>query len=239
MPIAWQVIAILISTAATVACGAEVHQAVLSLQAEEEHLPCLGLRRLRVTVFQNEVDGKSSEEFGSFYLADGQCLLPASLAISLVDLPYGERMWVQVEAFDSSQKRRLSLGQTELIEPSDIKSGQLGTVLLRRESVADAFPTGTLVMEPLPGMAEIDEINELTFLINPGEDQINGHLIRDPALPWHLQSWVLSSLAAQTIDTILIVARKGGQPLGQWQNAETVVIGPEDLLVPARLTRTQ
>ena len=45
-------------------CGAETTQAVLTIIEGDDNMPCLGVRRFRVTAVENEVDGKSVEVFG-------------------------------------------------------------------------------------------------------------------------------------------------------------------------------
>lgn len=215
---------------ATAGCGGDVKEAVLSV-GQGTNLPCLGVRRIKVTVFKDEVSGKSIEVFGEFYHVDGNCDLPAGLPLDVSGLPYTNKMSIMVEGFDSSESRRMCLGRKETVTRTDVESGNLGEIPLNRESVDDGgvptYPTGTLTIPPLQGIADIGVFDSLAFIINAGTlDSINGHFVADPAVPWSDTTLVLSSLLPRDPpNSLIIVARYKNNSIGHWQNANAFTIG--------------
>jgi hypothetical protein len=201
------------------ACGAERGSAALTVE-EGDNLPCLGVHRLRVTAFRDRVDGVSVEVFGRFYQQDGSCDLAAGLPLELGTLPYTGAMWVRVEGFDSSRTRRMCRGETSVFKRDAVDSGDLGAVRLDRDAVDLAYPTGTIVVGSLPGVAALDATAQLDFNLNPGaRDSINGSFVRDPRLGWADDDLVLSSLPPREDNRLLVVARVDNQPVGQWREA--------------------
>lgn len=207
--------------ASLIACGADNSRAVLTLAAGAEHFPCLGVRRLRVSAFRNEVEGKSVEVFGQYYNLDGACNLPAGLPLELSDLPLTNRMWILVEGFDSSEKRRMCMGQTAVLGPDEVGSGDLGQLTLERERLGDIYVTGTLVIPDLPDVASVGDMDSLSFIVNAGTPgSINGSFLNDPRTNWGDSVLVLSNLSPQLDNEIIVVARKDGVPVGTWQNTD-------------------
>jgi hypothetical protein len=218
-------------------CGEAEGEAVLSVQ-EGEHLPCLGVRRLRITAFRDMVDGTATEVFSEFYNQDGSCNLSGGLPLSVGGLPYTSYMWVRVEGFDSSQKRRMCLGETDLFSRERVSTGDLGSVVVHRDAVNLAYPTGTAVIAPLDGLSSIADIDRLDFNVNAGmQDSINGSFLPDPVLGWVGTELVLSSLPPRTQNRIIVVAYAGNQPRGQWRESQPFDIGAEDMFVPVQMVR--
>lgn len=212
-------------------CGAERGTAVLTVE-EGDNLPCLGVRRIRVTAYRNRVDGSSVEVFSRFYQQDGSCDLPAGLPLELGALPYTSAMWVRVEGFDSSRKRRMCRGETNVFKRDAVASGDLGAVQLDRDPVELAYPTGTLVVGALPGIEEVVPEARLDFNLNPGaRDSLNGSFVRDPRLGWADETLVLSSLPPRPDNRLLVVARVDNQPVGQWREQAPFDILDGDMFV--------
>lgn len=200
------------------ACGGENHTAVLTLVEGAEHLPCAGMRRLRVTAFRNEVEGVGIDVYGVFYNADGSCNLPVGLPVELTGLPLTGKMWVLVEGFDSTEKRRLSMAQSEVIGNDMVKSGNLGQLALEREPVSGTYSNSSLVIVELPDLATVEPLDELSFNINYGTaDSINGAFQRDPESGWGTGPLVISNLLPRQDNRILIVGRRGGNPVATWR----------------------
>ncbi len=210
-----------IFVAAFSGCGEENATAVLTLVAGQDHLPCLGVRRLRITAFRNEVDGRSAEVFGEYYDIDGGCNLPAGLPLEIADLTYGSRMWVQVEGFDSSRKRRMCMGQTEVLLADEIKGGDLGQLTIERERIGGGYAVGTLVIPALPGIDGLGQIDELIFNVNYGTinkiNTINGSFALKPGKNWGEMKFVLSNMLQRLDNKIMIVAYTGNSPMGTWE----------------------
>jgi len=212
-------------------CGGESHTAVLTLVEGAEHLPCAGMRRLRVTAFRNEVEGVGIDLFGVFYNPDGTCNLPAGLPAELPGLPLTGKMWVLVEGFDSTEKRRLSMAQTGVIGNDMVSSGSLGELVLEREPVSGTYASSSLVIAGLPGLAEAEPLDELSFNLNYGTaDSINGAFRRNPAAGWSSGPLVISNLLPRLDNRILVVGRRGGAPVATWQ-AEAFDIDEGELFV--------
>ena len=215
---------------ATAGCGGDVKKAVLSIQPGD-HLPCLGVRRIKVTVFKDEVSGKSVEVFGEFYHTDGNCNLPAGLPLDVSGLPYTDKMSIMVEGFDSSEKRRMCLGRMEQVTRSQIESGDLGEMPLEREVVDDegvpTYTTGTLVIPSLQGVGEVGKVDSLAFIINAGtQDSINGKFITNPRVSLGEVTLVLSNLLPRDPpNSLIVVARYENVSVGQWQNRDAFTIG--------------
>ncbi|HUU01081.1 MAG TPA: hypothetical protein VM425_06575 [Myxococcota bacterium] len=204
--------------AAFCGCGEGNATAVLTLVAGQDHFPCLGVRRLKITAFRNEVDGRSAEVFGEYYDIDGGCNLPAGLPLEIADLPYGSRMWVQVEGFDSSNRRRMCMGQTEVLLADEIKGGDLGRLTIERERIAGGYAVGTLVISALPGIDGLGQIDELVFNVNYGTpDKINGSFALEPGKHWDEMKFVLSNMLQRLDNKIMIVAYTGNSPLATWE----------------------
>jgi hypothetical protein len=227
----------LAASLATAGCGGDVKKAVLSIR-QGANLPCLGVRRIKITVFKDEVSGKSVEVFGEFYHVDGNCDLPAGLPLDVSGLPYTNKMSIMVEGFDSSEKRRMCLGRLEQVTRNQVESGDLGEMALERESVDDGgvptYPIGTLVIPPLPGIADVGKVDSLAFIINHGTPHsINGRFITDPRVSWSDATLVLSNLLPRDPpNSLVIVARYENISVGQWQNANAFTIGDMDTEVP-------
>lgn len=203
--------------AASYGCGGQSATAVLTLVAGQDHYPCLGMRRLKITAFRNEIDGRSTEVFGEYYGIDGSCNLPAGLPLEIPDLPYGSRMWIQVEGFDSSRKRRMCMGQTDVLIEDDIKSGDLGQLTIERERVGNDYEVGTLVIDRLPGIDGLGQIDELVFNVNYGTpDKINGSFALEPGTGWADTTLVLSNFAPRLNNKIMIVAYIANSAVGTW-----------------------
>jgi hypothetical protein len=199
-------------------CGEKNATAVLTLAAGQDHFPCLGVRRLKITAFRNEVDGRSAEVFGEYYDTDGNCNLPAGLPLEIADLPYGSRMWVQVEGFDSSRKRRMCMGQTEVLLADEIKGGDLGQLTIERERVGNDYEVGTLVIDSLPGIDGLGQIDELIFNVNYGTpEKINGSFSLEPGKSWGEMKFVLSNMLPRLNNKIMVVAYTGNSPMGTWE----------------------
>jgi hypothetical protein len=227
----------LAASLAAAGCGGEVKEAVLSI-SQGSNLPCLGVRRIKVTVFKDEVSGKSVEVFGEFYHVDGNCDLPAGLPLDVSGLPYTNKMSIMVEGFDSSEKRRMCLGRMEQVTRDQVESGDLGEMLLNRESVDDGgvptYPTGTLVIPSLPGIADVGKIDSLAFIVNPGlPESINGKFITDPRVSLGDVKLVLSNLLPRDPpNSLIVVARFNNFSVGQWQNSNAFTIGDMFTEVP-------
>jgi hypothetical protein len=207
-------------------CGADTTQAVLTIIEGADNMPCLGVRRFRVTAFENEVDGKSVEVFGEYYDNDGRCNLAAGLPLELPDLPYSQRMWILVEGFDSSEKRRMCMGQTNVLTTENVKTGDLGPLTIQREHVSDEYPIGTLTIGELPELASLAEIDRLVFILNAGTPgYINGSLKRNPQKSWSEMTFVLSSLVPRLENSIHIVAYQGTEQMATWE-----AVAPFDIL---------
>jgi len=199
----------LIAGLAAAGCGGDVKEAVLSIR-QGANLPCLGVRRIKVTVFRDEVSGKSVEVFGEFYHVDGNCDLPAGLPLDVSGLPYTNKMSIMVEGFDSSEKRRMCLGRMEQVTRDQVESGDLGEMSLEREAVDDegvpTYPTGTLIIPSLPGIGEVGDVDSLAFIVNAGtQDSINGKFITDPRVALGEATLVLSNLLPRDPPNSLIV----------------------------------
>jgi hypothetical protein len=225
-----------------VGCGGEVSKAVLSIR-QGDNLPCLGVRRIKVTVFKDETSGKSEEVFGEFYQVDGNCNLPVGLPMDVTGLPYTSQMSIAVEGFDSSLDRRMCLGRIEEVTRQNVESGDLGEMELDRESVDDGgvptYPTGTLTIPPLPGIADIENMDTLSFIINarvPGS--INGRFITDPKVSLSDTTLVLSNLLPRDPpNSLLIVAYYKNFRVGMWENTSSFAIG--DMFTEVRMTKEQ
>lgn len=228
---------LLAASLAMAGCGSDVKKAVLSI-SPGENLPCLGVRRIKITVFRDEVSGKSVEVFGEFYHADGNCNLTAGLPLDVSGLPFTGKMSIMVEGFDSSEKRRMCLGRIEQVTREEVESGDLGQMPLERESVNDGgvptYPTGTLVIPPLPGFDEVGNVDSLAFIINHGTpESINGRFITDPQVPLSDVTLVLSNLLPRAPpNSLIIVARYNSISVGQWQNSNAFTIGDMFTEVP-------
>lgn len=227
----------LAASLALAGCGGDVKEAVLSI-SQGSNLPCLGMRRIRVTVFKDEVSGKSVEVFGEFYHVDGNCDLPAGLPLDVSGLPYTNKMSIMIEGFDSSEKRRMCLGRMEQVTREQVESGDLGEMPLNRESVDDGgvptYPTGTLVVPSLPGIADVGKIDSLAFIVNAGtQDSINGKFVTDPRVSLGDVKLVLSNLLPRDPpNSLIIVARYDNFSVGQWQNSNAFTIGDMFTEVP-------
>ncbi|MFC1655188.1 hypothetical protein ACFL2F_05215 [Myxococcota bacterium] len=228
---------ILAASLATAGCGGDVKKAVLSIR-QGANLPCLGVRRIKITVFKDEVSGKSMEVFGEFYHVDGNCDLPAGLPMDISGLPYTNKMSILVEGFDSSEKRRMCLGRMEQVTQEQVETGDLGEMALERESVDDGgvptYPTGTLVVPPLPGIADVGKVDSLAFIVNAGTtDSINGRFIADPRASLSSTTLVLSNLLSRDPpNSLIIVARYQNVSVGQWKNTSAFTIGDMFTEVP-------
>ena len=231
---AWTILAASLFTAG---CGGDVRKAVLTIQPGE-NLPCLGVRRIKVTVFKDEVSGKSAEMFGEFYHVDGNCNLPAGLLMDVSGLPYTNKMSILVEGFDSSENRRMCLGRVEQVSQKEVKSGNLGEMPLEREPVDDnglpTYPTGTLIIPSLPGIADVGKVDSLAFVINHGKvDSINDGLITDPKTSLSDVTLVISSLPPRDPpNTLIVVARYQQVSVGHWTNESSFTIGDMFTEVP-------
>jgi len=222
---------------AAAGCGGDVKEAVLSI-SPGDNLPCLGVRRIKVTVYKDEVTGKSAEVFGEFYHTDGNCNLPAGLPLDVSGLPYTDKMSIMIEGFDSSEKRRMCLGRMEQVTRSQVESGDLGEISIEREAVDDGgvptYPTGTLVIPSLPGIGEVGNVDSLAFIINAGtQDSINGRFIIDPRFSLGDAKLVLSNLLPRDPpNSLIVVARCENVSVGQWQNSNAFTIGDMFIEVP-------
>ena len=218
-------------------CGEDVRQAVLTIQ-QGANLPCLGVRRIKVTVFKNEVRGKSVEVFGEFYHVDGNCNLPVALPLQISGLPYTSKMSITVEGFDSSELRRMCLGRMEQVVRDQVEAGDLGEMTMDREAVDDGgvlkYPTGTLVIPPLPGIANVGNMDSLAFIVNAGaRESINGRFDIDPEVPWSQATLVLSGmLPRDPPNTLIVVARYQQVSVGHWTNESSFTIGDMFTEVP-------
>jgi hypothetical protein len=212
-------------------CGGDVREAVLSVR-EGENLPCLGVRRIKITVFKDEVSGKSVEVFGEFYKPDGSCNLPVGLPVDISGLPYTSKMSIQVEGFDSSEKRMMCVGRVEeQVTRKTVENGDLGEMALNRVSVdvggVRTYPTGTLEIPSLPGVEQINPIDAIWFNVNAGTpDKVNGSFLLDPEVSLGETELALSNLLPRDpTNTLLIVAYYRNEAVGQWQNVSSFTIG--------------
>jgi hypothetical protein len=229
---------VLTASLISVGCGGDVSKAVLTIR-QGENLPCLGVRRIKVTVFKDELSGKSVEVFGEFYLVDGNCNLPVGLPMDVSGLPYTSEMSITVEGFDSSLDRRMCLGRMEEVTRERVESGNLGEMALNRESVEGGYPTGTLKILPLPGIADIEKFDTLSFIINAGlTGSINGRFITDPKVSLSDTTLVLSSLLPRDPpNSLVVVARYKNYPVGMWENTSSFTIG--DMFTEVPMTKEQ
>jgi hypothetical protein len=228
-------------------CGGDVSKAVLSIR-EGSNRPCLGVRRIKITVFKDEVSGKSLEVFGEYYNGDGSCNLPAGLPVDISGLPYTDKMSIQVEGFDSSEKRRMCLGSLTQVTRKNVETGDLGEMMLNRESVdvggLPTYPTGTLVIPSLPAVESVGEIDTLDFILNyhlEEPEMINGSIVAEPSTPLGGSKLVLSNVlpTPPTGNNLLVVARNMGVPVGQWTNESAFVVNEGDFFVEVRMARDQ
>jgi hypothetical protein len=233
---------IMTAASITVGCGGDVQEAVLTI-LQGENLPCLGVRRIKVTVFKDEASGKSVEVFGEFYQTDGNCNLPAGLPTDLSGLPYTGEMSITVEGFDSSLDRRMCLGRMGAVTRKEVQSGDLGEVELNREPVDDGgvptYPTGTLKILPLPGIADIEDMDTLSFIINAGiPGSVNGRFITDPKVSLSDTTLVLSNLLPRDPpNSLIVVAYYKNYPVCMWENTSSFAIG--DMFTEVRMTKEQ
>jgi len=220
-------------------CGAENSEAVLSIAGAAENFPCLGVRRLKITAYKNEVDGKAAEVFGEYYNTDGSCNLPAGLPLAISDLPLTSRMWILVEGFDSSTKRRMSMGQTDVLLPDDVKSGELGELTLQRERVNETYSTVTLLIGELPGLGEVGEIDKVQFILNAGRPgSVNGSFKLESGKSWTDMEYVISNILPGNGNDLLVVARKEGSPRASWES-ESFDLLESDMFVDLNMTRQE
>jgi len=232
---------ILTSGFIAVGCGGDVREAVLTIR-QGENLPCLGVRRIKVTVFKDESSGKSEEVFGEFYRGDGSCNLPAGLPTDVAGLSYAGEMSITVEGFDSSLDRRMCLG-TKQVTREGVESGDLGEMDLNRESVDDGgtptYPTGTLKILPLPGIADIESMDTLSFIINAGlTGSINGRFVTDPEVSLSDTTLVLSSLLPRDPpNSLVVVAYYKNVRVGMWENTSSFAIG--DMFTEVGMSKEQ
>jgi hypothetical protein len=153
-------------------------------------------------------------------------------------LPYTNKMSIMVEGFDSSEKRRMCLGRMEQVTREQVESGDLGEMALERESVDDGgvptYPTGTLTIPPLPGIADVGNVDSLAFIINAGtQDSINGRFVTDPKVSLGGATLVLSNLLPRDPpNSLIIVARYKNVSVGQWKNTSAFTIGDMFTEVP-------
>jgi hypothetical protein len=226
-------------------CGGEVREAVLSIQPGT-NLPCLGVRRIKITVFKNEVSGKSVEVFGEFYHIDGNCNLPAGLPADISGLPYTDKMSILVEGFDSSEKRRMCTGRLEQVTREQVETGDLGEIPLNREPVdvggAPTYPTGTLVIPSLPSLETVGSIDGLTFILNHNLAEpykINGSFVAEPSAPLGGSKLVLSNVlpTPPTGNSLLVVAYVGAVPVGHWTNESSFAVNEGDVFVEVRMAK--
>lgn len=199
------------------ACGGDLLASV-ELGAAAEHLPCTGMRRLRVTVFYDEQNGLGRDSFGQFYTDAGECQLPAGLPLEIDNLPFTERMWIMAEGFDSTARRRLSLAQSEVFSRVEVEAGHLPALVLQREPVSGDYPTASVVIEQLPGMADYEPIDTLTFSIGFGmPNPVNGSFYQEEGKRFSEMTLVVSSLQPGTGKNIIVEALRSGQRLAVWQ----------------------
>lgn len=226
-------------------CGGDVREAVLTIR-QGENLPCLGVRRIKVTVFKDEVSGKSVEVFGEFYHVDGNCNLPAGLPMDVSGLPYTSKMSITVEGFDSSEKRKMCLGNMAQVTRKQVETGDLGEMTLNRESVdvggVPTYPTGTLVIPSLPALDSVGKIDSLTFILNYNlkpPDMINGSFVAEPSMPLGGSTLVVSNVlpTPPTGNMLLVVAYYKGMSVGQWTNESAFAVNEGDIFVEVRMAR--
>ncbi len=199
-------------------CGAGDLEATLDLEVSTEHLPCTGMRRLRVTVFYDEQNGRGRDSFGKFYADSGECDLPAGLPLQIDKLPITDRMWIMVEGFDSTTRRRLCLAQSGVFTHAEVEAGQLTALTLQREPVDGQYPTASVVIEQLEGLSGLEPVDALEFSINYGTpSSISGSFYRESGKQFSQMTLVISSLRPDTGKKILLTARRGGQKLADWQ----------------------
>lgn len=228
-------------------CGGDVHEAVLSIR-QGDNLPCLGVRRLKITVFKDEVSGKSAQVFGEFYNQEGNCNLPAGLPADISGLPYTGKMSILVEGFDSSEKRRMCAGRIEQVTREQVENGDLGELALSRESVdvggVPTYPTGTLVIPSLPALESVGKIDSLAFILNhhlQEPDKINGSFMAEPSTPLGGSELVLSNVlpTPPTGNNLLVVARSSGASVGHWTNESAFAVNAGDVFVEVRMAKEQ
>ena len=236
---------ILAASLASAGCGGEVKKAVLSIR-QGTNLPCLGVRRIKITVFKDEVSGKSTEVFGEFYDIDGNCDFPVGLPIDISGLPYTNKMSIWVEGFDSSEKRRMCLGSVDHVTREQVEKGHLGEMTLSREAVdvggVPTYPTGTLVIPSLPALESVGKIDSLTFILNYNlqpPDKINGSFVAEPPVPLGGSTLVVSNVlpTQPTGNILLVVAYYKSTSVGQWTNESAFALNAGDVFVEVRMAR--
>lgn len=199
------------------ACGDDL-LASIELGAATDHLPCTGMRRLRVTVFYDEQHGQGRDSFGKFYSDSGECALPAGLPLEIERLPITDRMWIMAEGFDSTARGRLCLAQSGVFSRSDVEGGHLVGLTLQREPVEGLYPTASLVIEQLAGLAELEPVDSLTFSINYGMvGSFGGSFYLEAGKRFSDMTLVVSSLQPGRGKRILIEARRGPERLATWR----------------------
>ncbi len=228
-------------------CGGDAREAVLSVR-QGENLPCLGVRRIKITVFKDEVTGKSAQVFGEFYDQDGNCNLPVGLPLDISGLPYTSKMSIQVEGFDSSEKRRMCTGRLERVTRKDVEDGDLGEIALNRVGVdvggVPTYPTGTLVITSLPEVETLGPIDTLDFILNhhlQAPEKVNGSIVAEPSAPLGGSKLVLSNIlpTPSTGNNLLMVARIGGVSVGQWTNESAFAVDEGDVFVVVPMVKDQ
>ena len=215
--------------------------AYLTLE-EGAYLPCLGVKRFRVIV----TDGKSekiSDNFGDYYDQEGHCKLPIYLLAAFDGLTNTSTMLVRVEGFDSSEKRRMSSGVLGPVSKADADTGHLGTLAIDREPVNEGgqnrYPTGTVVMTPLERIDEVEKIESLAFILNPGTTYaIHDGLYTDPEAHYEDLELVISSLLPfDDPGSLIVVARYKQVSVGQWSNANALNIKEADMFVEVTMAK--
>jgi hypothetical protein len=210
-------------------CGGEVREAVLSVR-QGENLPCLGVRRIKITAFKDEVSGKSAQVFGEFYDQYGNCNLPVGLPLDISGLPYTNKMSILVEGFDSSEKRRMCTGRKQITR-EEVEDGNLGEIALNRVAVevdgVPTYPTGTLEIPSLPGVEQISPIDAIWFNVNAGTpEKVNGSFLLIPEVSLGETGLALSNLLPRDPpNALLIVAYYRNESLGHWENVSSFTIG--------------
>jgi len=225
------------------ACSEEVAGPAYLEIEEGGHLPCLGMKRVRVVVS----DGQSQtrfDNFGEFYDDDGHCRQTIYAHASFEGLNTGTMM-VTVEGFDSSEKRRIALGAMGPIIGKDVDRGYLGTVVVDREPVyvggSDRYPLGTLVVDALPQIDAVGNIDNISFIVNAGKpDSINGRFLTDPEMPLEDTELVISSISPfDPPGDLAMIARNKNVSVGQWANASAFTIEENDTFVDVAMAKEQ
>jgi hypothetical protein len=107
------------------------------------------------------------------------------------------------------------------------------------EGGVDRYSIGTLVLSPLPQIDEVEKIDSLAFIINPGTPySLNGRFLTDPDVPLDETELVVSSV--QPFDdhgSFIIVARYKNVSVAEWKNSIAFDVTEGDMFVEIMMAK--